>query len=86
MISRKVTATGKDQDGDITSLCNSSQNWSPRGKFGAIADIESGEIQYYVGSGDSKVLIQVIRGPTGKYLRTEADPRSTNNLDNLPDC
>lgn len=30
--------------------------------------------------------IRVVNGPTGKYLRTDRDQTSHNNLDDLPDC
>ena len=40
MIEREVKASGKDKDGDIISLCNSDEKWSPRQKKDAIYDIE----------------------------------------------
>lgn len=86
MAERKVTKTGKDKDGDITKLCHPGEYWSPRSKASAISDIENQTHKYYVGSGASKTYIQVVNGPSGKYLRTTADPSSSNNLDNLPDC
>jgi len=86
MIERRVTQTGKDEDGDITKLCNTGEYWSPRSKALAIADIEGGSYAYYVLSGTAKSLVQVVNGPSGKYLRTTADSSSANNLDNLPDC
>jgi len=30
--------------------------------------------------------IRVVAGSTGKYLRTDWDSTSRNNLDDLPDC
>jgi len=87
MADRKVTATGKDGDGDILRLCNSGQTWSPRSKAGAIGDIESGAHTYYVQQpGTTRVDVKVVDGANGKYLRTTADKSSKNNLDNLPDC
>lgn len=86
MAERRVTQTGKNDEGDITALCNTSEAWSPRSKNNAISDIESGTHSYYVGSGTSRTNVHVVNGPTGKYLRTTADPKSANNLDNLPDC
>ena len=41
MADRRVTATGKDSDGDITRLCNSGELWSPRSKADAVNDIEN---------------------------------------------
>jgi hypothetical protein len=86
MASREVTRSGKDQDGDITALCNPGAFWSPRYKKSAIADIESGLHQYYVRIKGQVVAIRVVNGPTGKYLRTDPDRTSRNNLDDLPDC
>lgn len=75
---RQIKATGKDEEGDITSL---------KGGFGevpikqAIREIEQGDARYAVG--DSEV--HVVNGPTGKYLRTAPDSSSSNNLDSLPE-
>jgi len=76
---RQIKATVKDDDGDIISVT---------GGFGtvplrtAIRDIESGSASYAVGSSE----VRVVNGQTGKYLRTSADGRRENNLDNLPDA
>ena len=86
MADRQVKQTRKDSDGDITALCNSGESWSPRSKANAIRDIETKTHAYYVGSGSDRVDVHVVNGPTGKYLRTDPDPQSKNNLDNLPDC
>jgi hypothetical protein len=87
MADRKVTASGKDKDGDIIKLCKSGEAWSPRLKADAIRDIENGTHTYYVQqAGTSRVDITVVNGTTGKYLRSTADKSSSNNLDNLPDC
>jgi hypothetical protein len=82
---RRVRETGKDQ-GDITSLCNPGEQWSPRVKADAISDIESGSHRYFVREEGDNAWVRVVDGPTGKYLRTTADSSSNNNLDNLPDC
>ena len=86
MTERQVTRTGKDKDGDITSLCNPSEFWSPRKKQDAISDIESGTYQYYTSNGSTKTIVRVVNGASGKYLRTDSDSTSRNNLDDLPDC
>lgn len=85
MADRQVRQTGRDR-GDITSLCNQGQSWSPRKKSDAISDIESGIHRYYVREEGDGAWVRVVNGPTGKYLRTTADSSSKNNLDNLPDC
>jgi len=86
MSERRVMKTGKDEDGDITKLCHSGEYWSPRSKRDAIADIERGTHKYYVRSDSGTAYIRVVNGPKGKYLRTDADATSSNNLTNLPDC
>jgi hypothetical protein len=56
-------------------------------KANAIADIEGRNHTYYVQAlGTSRVEVRVVTGTTGKYLRSDSDSSSKNNLDNLPDC
>ena len=87
MAQRPVTRTGKDRDGDITALCNPGELWRRREKADAIRDIENREHSYYVPWPDGvKTDIRVVNGPKGKYLRTDKDNTSRNNLDDLPDC
>lgn len=84
---RQVTRTRKDKDGDITALCNPGQVWSPRMKADAIRDIELGLHTYFVQWPDWKrTEVRVVNGPNGKYLRTDRDHTTRNNLDDLPDC
>lgn len=87
MADRRVTHSRKDRDGDITALGNPGEWWSPRMKANAIADIEGGDHTYYVQApGTSRAEVRVVKGQTGKYLRSDPDRSSKNNLDNLPDC
>lgn len=86
MARRAVRNTGKDRDGDITKLCNPGDYWSPRKKADAIFDIENGLHTYYVPWQSGSTDIHVVNGPNGKYLRTDRDNTSRNNLDDLPDC
>ena len=87
MADRRVKATQKNADGDILGLCNTGQAWSPRSKQGAISDIETGAHTYHVmWVGNQRTEIRVVNGPTGKYLRTDRDNTSKNNLDDLPNC
>lgn len=86
MADRKVTCSGKDSDGDITSIGNPGEYWSPRNKLAAINDIESGLHTYYIQSSSGRVEIHVVNGASGKYLRAGPDDSSANNLDNLSDC
>ena len=86
MAKREVRNTGKDSDGDITRLCNPGSVWSPRSKADAIRDIETGTHQYVVPWTSGETTIHVVNGPNGKYLRTDRDNTTKNNLDDLPDC
>ena len=84
---RYVTATRKDKDRDITALCNAGAPWSPRSKSGAISDIENKTHEYWVNWLNSpETRIRVVGSGTGKYLRTDRDSTTRNNLDDLPDC
>ena len=86
MADRRVTATGKDSDGDITRLCNSGEFWSPRSKADAVRDIENSTHSYYVNRAGHRSEVHVVTVSGKKHLRTNADTSSQNNLDNLPDC
>lgn len=86
MADRAVYKTGKDRDGDITKLCNAGEAWSPRRKADAIKDIEAGSHAYYVPWKSGRTEIRVVNGQNGKYLRTDRDGTTNNNLDDLPDC
>lgn len=86
MAIRAVMKAGKDSGGDITKLCGDG-DWSPRSKVDAIRDIESGSHQYFVPWASGGTLILVVDDPTkGKYLRTDRDRSTKNNLHDLPDC
>lgn len=86
MADRAVRKTGKNSQGDITSLCNDGDFWSPRSKLDAIDDIERGIHTYYVPWTNGRTEIRVVQGSNGKYLRTDRDQITRNNLDDLPDC
>lgn len=86
MADRTVNRTGKNTEGDITSLCSSGAYWSPRAKRDAIQDIEDGTHTYHVSWPEKRTVIKVVSGARGKYLRTDRDDTQRNNLDDLPDC
>jgi hypothetical protein len=84
MSDRRVKRTGKDRDGDITRLCG---DWGSVSKAQAILDIERRTHTYYVQDYLSRRAdVHVVKGTTGKYLRTDPNSTCTDNLDNLPDC
>jgi len=86
MADRRVTKTGK-KNGDIASLCNAGEYWSPRSKVDAIADIEVGLHRYFVDEAGHESDIEIVTTRSGtSYLKTDADETSKNNLSNLPDC
>lgn len=86
MARRRVTQSRKDDEGDITALCNPGKSWSPRSKTNVISDIDNRSHSYFVDAAGHETDVRVVDGPTGKYLRTVADSADANNLDNLPDC
>jgi len=84
MASRAVYRSGKDKDGDITSLCG---DFGKVVKADAIAQIEYRLNTYYVPlTSGAQAQITVVNGSTGKYLRSNWDGTQANNLDSLPDC
>ncbi len=87
MADRLVNLIRRDRNGNITALCNPDEDWSPRILQDAIRDIEDRAHAYYVlWPGDYRTDIRVIKGPAGKYLRTDRDSTVRNNLDDLPVC
>ena len=86
MANRRVTASGKDNQGDITALCNTA-SWGIVSKANAISHIDNGTHRYYVLYTDNtEVDVVVVNGSTGRYLRTDPDKTTRNNLDDLPNC
>lgn len=85
MADRRVKRTGKDRDGDITSLCG---DWGTVTKAAAIIEITPPATNtYFVQDAiGRRADVQVVRGPTGPYLRSDPNSTSSDNLDNLPDC
>lgn len=84
MADRRVTRTGKDSNGNITSLCG---NWGSVTTAAAIREIELGIHTYYVQDPyGRRADVHVVNGAYGKYLRTDPNSSCSDNLDNLPDC
>jgi hypothetical protein len=51
-----------------------------------IASIEQGTNTFYTYADGHRADLQIVSGPTGKYLRTTRDGQPTDNLLALPDC
>jgi len=84
MLEREVIKTAKDKDGEIVALCNQFKGWSPVSKEEAIKQIESKLYTYFVELTNlGRVHIHVV---DGKYLRTDLDRTTRNNLKDLPNC
>jgi len=84
MIERKVTNTRKDEKGRVIAICNPVEWWSPRSLAEVINDIEESFYKYYVIIEGHKILIKVANGAAEKYLRTDTDKTTKNNLEDLP--
>lgn len=53
----------------------------------AVQDIDSGEWEYFVGTGNNRVKVITADSPYGnRYIKTEADGKEPNNLLSLPEC
>ncbi len=86
MADREVTHTIKSKKGDISALCNSTAIWNPKLKSMAILEIEDNIHRYFVKIEDDEVDIHVVTDRLkGKYLRTDPDKTTSNNLHDLPD-
>ena len=83
MADRRVTGTGKNSDGVITSLCGT---WGEATKAVAIVDIENGRHRYFTDRSGAAADVIVVDGKDGKYLRTDPDNSVADNLEDLPDC
>lgn len=86
MADRVVTHAGRDADGNIFAIGNHDEGWRQRDATWAIQDIMEDRHRYLTLSATGTLRpIQVINGPTGAYLRTQADISEANNLDTMPE-
>lgn len=86
MTDRAVRQSRKDSFGNITALGDAGAVWSPRPSAAVIQDIEYGLHTYYVPWTSGRTEVRVVNGSMGKYLRTDRDSTTKNNLDDLPGC
>lgn len=77
---RKVTATKRDRNGNITALCNAQQSWSPRRTEDVLRDIHCGRKSYYVQERAKRCYVRAVDGE----LETTSDPSDRNHLGLLP--
>jgi hypothetical protein len=85
MIERRITKIKKNKEGDIVALCNSEAYWSPRNLEKVIEDIEIRKVSYIVHWEDDTITkIELVNGPSGKYLRTKRQKSPRNDLFELP--
>lgn len=85
MSERSVTRATQDNSGNTTHLGNPGSSWSPRPARDVIGDIDSGAVTYHVPWQTGRTDIHVVDGAHGRYLRTDRDSTTRNNLDELPD-
>lgn len=87
----KITHTAKGGNQDILALCNKAQNWSVS-KYQAIREIEAAgkpyadKSPYYTEYMGQKAAVVVVVNNDKKYLRTDPDKTTKNNLLVLSDC
>lgn len=84
MADRSVTHATQDNSGNTAYLGNPGYSWSPRPARDVIADIDSGAHTYHVPWQTGRTDIHVVTGTHGRYLRTDRDNTTRNNLDELP--
>ena len=85
MADRPVTRATQDSSGKTYLLGNPGHSWSPRSAGDVITDIESGAHTYHVSWPERRTEIEVVDGAHGKYLRTDRDSTTSNNLNELKD-
>ena len=80
MADRIVKYIHRNLYGEIITLCNPGESWTPRQKDDAIQDIVNGEHTYHIPWGEIRIEIKVADGPDGKYLKDEHEKPVPKNL------
>lgn len=87
MADRQVTHAHRDDEGDILGVCwTAADGLKYSSRSDLISDIESKTNTYFVAVEAPAVWVLVRSRNGTKYITTEADSTSKNNLDNLPEC
>lgn len=86
MIERQITNIKKDSKGRTRLICNPDEWWSPKSVKEVVYEIEESFYRYYVIVNNLKVEVKVIADSENKYLCTDPDKTTQNNLDELPEC
>lgn len=87
MADRQVTHAHRDDEGDILAVCwKGSDGLKYSARTDVINHIESATHRYFVAEQAPSVWVLVKSRNGVKYIATEADSTSKNNLDNLPAC
>lgn|GEM_PF-1585308 len=81
-LSKEVTGTAKDEDGDIIGLCG---GWGFVTKATARDLIDADATAFHV-NGSLVTVVESEEVEDGFYLRTAPGGGEDDNLDNLPDC
>ena len=87
MADRQVTNAHRNEEGDILALCwKGTVGLKYTARDTIVQHIESDTNRYYVEEEAPAVWVVVKNRDGVKYISTEADSTSKNNLDNLPAC
>ncbi len=78
-----IIRDGSDPDRRIDSVGGS--GWT-KSEDAVIEEIENGTESYFVDVNGNEVEVEVADREGTKYLRTDADETTENNLLSLPDC
>jgi hypothetical protein len=84
MTEHQVTCVQHDIHRNITSIGAGAQRWSTAQ---AISEIDGKRKRFYTLVNGVRADVQVMQTKEGKkYLRTDPDKTTRNNLDDLPTC
>ena len=82
-----VTCINKDDHNDahegITHLGGGQWRWT---RTEVIRSIDNGTNTFYTMKDGNRADVRVVKGENGKYVRTVADGKYTNNLLSLTEC